>query len=157
VTTPIFSNCVFIINGRDLSEHGCFGSFACSVEYINLQTKPHLGYISYNFSYISISVFVCLFLLFCCVFLILLRLSLSFCLFQEGVNILAVNYGAPGACPYPRQLKFVSYAIFSCLFTEQGSTSKLFNMYCCHLYSYRLNSRRLSCLHKAIFNNTIFS
>ncbi|KAE9448053.1 hypothetical protein C3L33_20074, partial [Rhododendron williamsianum] len=26
-------------------------------------------------------------------------------LFQEGVNILAVNYGSPGACPYPRQLK----------------------------------------------------
>ncbi|KAF9661392.1 hypothetical protein SADUNF_Sadunf19G0064000 [Salix dunnii] len=24
----------------------------------------------------------------------------------EGVNILAVNYGSPGACPYPRQLRF---------------------------------------------------
>ncbi|KAL9297066.1 hypothetical protein ACSQ67_022962 [Phaseolus vulgaris] len=24
---------------------------------------------------------------------------------SEGVNVLAVNYGAPGACPYPRQLK----------------------------------------------------
>ncbi|KAB1216343.1 hypothetical protein CJ030_MR4G026757 [Morella rubra] len=24
---------------------------------------------------------------------------------QEGINILAVNYGAPGACSYPRQLK----------------------------------------------------
>ncbi|KAL5167191.1 ER membrane protein complex subunit 10 [Glycine soja] len=24
---------------------------------------------------------------------------------MEGVNILAVSYGAPGACPYPRQLK----------------------------------------------------
>ncbi|CAK7340169.1 unnamed protein product [Dovyalis caffra] len=24
---------------------------------------------------------------------------------QEGVNILAVNYGSPGSCPYPRQMK----------------------------------------------------
>ncbi|GKV27741.1 hypothetical protein SLEP1_g36876 [Rubroshorea leprosula] len=24
---------------------------------------------------------------------------------MEGVNILAVNYGSPGACPYPQQLK----------------------------------------------------
>jgi hypothetical protein len=29
-----------------------------------------------------------------------------FVIHTEGVNILAVNYGAPGACPYPRQLKF---------------------------------------------------
>ncbi|KAI4350179.1 hypothetical protein L6164_010686 [Bauhinia variegata] len=29
-----------------------------------------------------------------------------FVIHMEGVNILAVNYGAPGACPYPRQLKF---------------------------------------------------
>ncbi|KAJ7978282.1 ER membrane protein complex subunit 10-like [Quillaja saponaria] len=28
-----------------------------------------------------------------------------FVIHTEGVNILAVNYGAPGACPYPRQLK----------------------------------------------------
>ncbi|XP_027353560.1 ER membrane protein complex subunit 10 [Abrus precatorius] len=28
-----------------------------------------------------------------------------FVIHMEGVNILAVNYGAPGACPYPRQLK----------------------------------------------------
>ncbi|XP_010553848.1 PREDICTED: ER membrane protein complex subunit 10-like [Tarenaya hassleriana] len=27
---------------------------------------------------------------------------------MDGVNILAVNYGSPGACPYPRQLKFPS-------------------------------------------------
>lgn len=33
-------------------------------------------------------------------------LSLYF-LLQDGVNILGVNYGAPGACPYPRQLKLV--------------------------------------------------
>ncbi|PHT48231.1 hypothetical protein CQW23_12439 [Capsicum baccatum] len=26
----------------------------------------------------------------------------------DGVNILAINYGSPGACQYPRQLKFVS-------------------------------------------------
>lgn len=25
---------------------------------------------------------------------------------QEGTNIVAVNYGSPGACQYPRQLKF---------------------------------------------------
>ena len=28
---------------------------------------------------------------------------------QDGVNILAVNYGSPGACQYPRQLKLVSW------------------------------------------------
>ncbi|KAB5512368.1 hypothetical protein DKX38_029396 [Salix brachista] len=29
-----------------------------------------------------------------------------FVIHTEGVNILAVNYGSPGACPYPRQLRF---------------------------------------------------
>ncbi|XP_065874966.1 uncharacterized protein [Euphorbia lathyris] len=28
-----------------------------------------------------------------------------FVIHMEGVNVLAVNYGAPGACPYPRQMK----------------------------------------------------
>ncbi|GAB4855874.1 hypothetical protein Ancab_024513 [Ancistrocladus abbreviatus] len=28
-----------------------------------------------------------------------------FVIHMEGVNIVAVNYGSPGACPYPRQLK----------------------------------------------------
>ncbi|KAL2549261.1 hypothetical protein Fot_10809 [Forsythia ovata] len=28
-----------------------------------------------------------------------------FMIHMEGVNILAVNYGSPGSCPYPRQLK----------------------------------------------------
>uniref|UniRef100_A0A5B7BQY6 ER membrane protein complex subunit 10 n=1 Tax=Davidia involucrata TaxID=16924 RepID=A0A5B7BQY6_DAVIN len=28
-----------------------------------------------------------------------------FVIHMDGVNILAVNYGSPGACPYPRQLK----------------------------------------------------
>ncbi|CAL5399559.1 unnamed protein product [Camellia sinensis] len=27
---------------------------------------------------------------------------------KDGVNILAVNYGSPGACPYPRQLKLAA-------------------------------------------------
>lgn len=31
-----------------------------------------------------------------------------FVIHMEGVNILAVNYGSPGACPYPRLLKFPS-------------------------------------------------
>ncbi|XP_057539845.1 uncharacterized protein LOC130817895 [Amaranthus tricolor] len=31
-----------------------------------------------------------------------------FVIHMEGVNILAVNYGPPGACPYPRQLKVPS-------------------------------------------------
>lgn len=35
-----------------------------------------------------------------------------FVIHMEGVNILAVNYGAPGACPFPRQLKLVSYVFF---------------------------------------------
>ncbi|KAJ6743931.1 CHROMATIN COMPLEXES SUBUNIT BAP18-RELATED [Salix purpurea] len=30
----------------------------------------------------------------------------TFVIHTEGVNILAVNYGPPGACPYPRQLRF---------------------------------------------------
>ncbi|WMV25115.1 hypothetical protein MTR67_018500 [Solanum verrucosum] len=30
-----------------------------------------------------------------------------FVMHMDGVNILAVNYGSPGACQYPRQLKFV--------------------------------------------------
>lgn len=34
-------------------------------------------------------------------------------LLQDGVNILAVNYGPPGACPYPRQLKLVSNNLLS--------------------------------------------
>ncbi|XP_058216277.1 uncharacterized protein LOC131327238 [Rhododendron vialii] len=33
------------------------------------------------------------------------RLDEHFVIHMEGVNILAVNYGSPGACPYPRQLK----------------------------------------------------
>ncbi|KAL6136347.1 hypothetical protein ACLB2K_061643 [Fragaria x ananassa] len=31
-----------------------------------------------------------------------------FVIHTDGVNILAVNYGSPGACPYPRQLKHPS-------------------------------------------------
>ncbi|PHU17835.1 hypothetical protein BC332_13530 [Capsicum chinense] len=31
-----------------------------------------------------------------------------FVIHMDGVNILAINYGSPGACQYPRQLKFVS-------------------------------------------------
>ncbi|XP_028054401.1 ER membrane protein complex subunit 10-like isoform X1 [Camellia sinensis] len=33
------------------------------------------------------------------------RLDEHFVIHMDGVNILAVNYGSPGACPYPRQLK----------------------------------------------------
>ncbi|KAH7867106.1 hypothetical protein Vadar_028871 [Vaccinium darrowii] len=33
------------------------------------------------------------------------RLDEHFVIHMEGVNILAVNYGSPGPCPYPRQLK----------------------------------------------------
>ncbi|KAE8657513.1 putative ATP binding protein [Hibiscus syriacus] len=29
-----------------------------------------------------------------------------FVIHMEGVNVLAVNYGSPGSCPYPRNLKF---------------------------------------------------
>ncbi|CAL5387823.1 unnamed protein product [Camellia sinensis] len=29
-------------------------------------------------------------------------------LLQDGVNILAVNYDSPGACPYPWQLKLLT-------------------------------------------------
>ncbi|KAH7571317.1 hypothetical protein JRO89_XS04G0021700 [Xanthoceras sorbifolium] len=34
-----------------------------------------------------------------------ISLNISPFLLQEGVNILAINYGGFGACPYPRQLK----------------------------------------------------
>ncbi|XP_057476813.1 uncharacterized protein LOC130764526 [Actinidia eriantha] len=33
------------------------------------------------------------------------HLDEHFVIHMEGVNILAINYGSPGACPYPRQLK----------------------------------------------------
>ncbi|KAI3439402.1 uncharacterized protein J3R85_004822 [Psidium guajava] len=36
-----------------------------------------------------------------------------FVIHMDGVNILAVNYGSPGACPYPRQLKLVSNNLLS--------------------------------------------
>ncbi|KAB2093846.1 hypothetical protein ES319_A02G120400v1 [Gossypium barbadense] len=32
---------------------------------------------------------------------------------QEGVNVLAVNYGSPGSCPYPRNLKLPAKWSFS--------------------------------------------
>ncbi|KAK4745732.1 hypothetical protein SAY87_012044 [Trapa incisa] len=53
-----------------------------------------------------------------------------FVIHTEGVNILAVNYGAPGACPYPRQLKlpskwaFNSYTILKN--TEQAPRTPVF-------------------------------
>ncbi|CAL5321918.1 unnamed protein product [Camellia sinensis] len=31
-----------------------------------------------------------------------------FVIHMDGVNILTINYGSPGACPYPRQLKLVT-------------------------------------------------
>ncbi|CAL5364795.1 unnamed protein product [Camellia sinensis] len=34
-----------------------------------------------------------------------------FVIHMDGVNILTINYGSPGACPYPRQLKLVTSAI----------------------------------------------
>ncbi|XP_057471082.1 uncharacterized protein LOC130759885, partial [Actinidia eriantha] len=33
------------------------------------------------------------------------HLDEHFVIHMEGVNILAINYASPGACPYPRQLK----------------------------------------------------
>ncbi|CAL5363071.1 unnamed protein product [Camellia sinensis] len=33
------------------------------------------------------------------------RLDEHFVIHMDGVNILTINYGSPGACPYPRQLK----------------------------------------------------
>lgn len=30
---------------------------------------------------------------------------------QDGVNILAVNYGSVGGCTYPRPVKMVSYLV----------------------------------------------
>ncbi|PKI45101.1 hypothetical protein CRG98_034485 [Punica granatum] len=36
-----------------------------------------------------------------------------FVIHMEGVKLLAVNYGAPGACPYPRQLKLPSKWAFN--------------------------------------------
>ncbi|KAF5944147.1 hypothetical protein HYC85_018224 [Camellia sinensis] len=36
------------------------------------------------------------------------RLDEHFVIHMDGVNILTINYGSPGACPYPRQLKLPS-------------------------------------------------
>ncbi|XVE62147.1 hypothetical protein DITRI_Ditri06bG0095400 [Diplodiscus trichospermus] len=36
-----------------------------------------------------------------------------FVIHMEGVNVLAVNYGSPGSCPYPRNLKFPAKWSFS--------------------------------------------
>ncbi|XP_059628636.1 uncharacterized protein LOC132271311 [Cornus florida] len=36
-----------------------------------------------------------------------------FVIHMEGVNILAINYGSPGACPYPRQLKLPAKWFFN--------------------------------------------
>ncbi|GLT30435.1 hypothetical protein SLA2020_052340 [Shorea laevis] len=42
-------------------------------------------------------------------------LDKHFVIHMEGVNILAaVNYGSPGACPYPRQLKLPFKWAFNC-------------------------------------------
>ncbi|XWS57247.1 hypothetical protein CRYUN_Cryun09bG0157900 [Craigia yunnanensis] len=34
-----------------------------------------------------------------------------FVIHMEGINVLAVNYGSPGSCPYPRNLKLWMYLI----------------------------------------------
>lgn len=46
---------------------------------------------------------------------------------QEGINILAVNYGAPGACSYPRQRKLVSgnWSFYSRLQLERKTLKPL--------------------------------
>lgn len=36
-----------------------------------------------------------------------------FVIHMEGINVLAVNYGSPGSCPYPRNLKFPAKWSFS--------------------------------------------
>jgi len=59
--------------------------------------------------------------------------SLFQILFQEGVNVLAVSYGAPGACPYPRHLKLVSHFYFwqlllYLIIIELSSTFKTFQL-----------------------------
>lgn len=36
------------------------------------------------------------------------KCSIILFLLQDGINVLAVNYGSPGACQYPRQFKLVS-------------------------------------------------
>ncbi|XP_050207135.1 uncharacterized protein LOC126656583 [Mercurialis annua] len=53
-----------------------------------------------------------------------------FVIHMEGVNILAVNYGGPGACPFPRQMKlpakwsFNSHTVLKN--SEQASRSPIF-------------------------------
>ncbi|PQQ09369.1 ER membrane protein complex subunit 10 [Prunus yedoensis var. nudiflora] len=37
-----------------------------------------------------------------------------FVIHTDGINILAVNYGSPGACPYPRQMKLPGKWSFNC-------------------------------------------
>lgn len=53
-----------------------------------------------------------------------------FSIYMEGVNVLAVNYGSPGACPYPRQLKFPSKWAFNShtvlKYSEQAPRTPIF-------------------------------
>ncbi|XVF56384.1 hypothetical protein PTKIN_Ptkin06aG0116100 [Pterospermum kingtungense] len=39
-----------------------------------------------------------------------------FVIHMEGVNVLAVNYGSPGSCPYPRNLKLIALIVFHFIF-----------------------------------------
>ncbi|KAE8009839.1 hypothetical protein FH972_006249 [Carpinus fangiana] len=54
-----------------------------------------------------------------------------FVIHMEGINILAVNYGSPGACPHPRQLKlpmkwsFNSHTVLKN--TEQAQRTPIFS------------------------------
>lgn len=41
------------------------------------------------------------------------KLDEHFVIHTDGVNILAVNYGSAGSCPYPRSLKFPAKWMFS--------------------------------------------
>ncbi|XP_022150006.1 ER membrane protein complex subunit 10 [Momordica charantia] len=49
------------------------------------------------------------------------ELDEHFVIHMDGVNILAVNYGTPGACPFPRQLKLPSkWSFNSFTFLKSG-------------------------------------
>ncbi|KAK3415854.1 hypothetical protein EUGRSUZ_H01412, partial [Eucalyptus grandis] len=57
-----------------------------------------------------------------------------FVIHMDGVNILAVNYGPPGACPYPRQLKLVSNNLLSSQYVCSGEERTVRNVLMLAIY-----------------------
>lgn len=77
----------------------------------NFGSKRFLPLIPLSMHFLIINYSLIHFLFLCGGSFLLFMYCLLSCKLQEGVNILAVNYGSPGSCQYPRQLKFVSFSL----------------------------------------------